>query len=263
MSEVSDYALVKGNKVFFKIINGQYSNNNKPFLVFLHEGLGCSAQWKDIPALLSYAVKCPALMFDRPRYGESDFIDEPFDKNYMHIEAFEVLPDLLKQLKIEQKLILIGHSDGGTISLLYASKFPERVQAVITEADHVVCEEVTMKGVAEVVELFKNGNLKSFLEKYQKENTDKLFYGWSGFWLSEEAKDWNIISYLKDIKAPVLAIQGKDDQYGSEEQLVVKLRNVGGDVNVAYLDNCGHIPHHEQKEAVLQKMKSFIESIIR
>ncbi len=262
MNTVSDYAVVKGKRIFYKIINKQYRCNNKPFIVFLHEGLGSSAQWKDIPVLLSDAVKCPALLFDRLRYGESDFIDETFDKDYMHVEAFEVLPELLKSLNIEQKLILVGHSDGGTISLLFAAKFQGRVQAVITEADHVVCEEVTIKGVEEVVELFKNGNLRSFLVKYQKEKTDRLFYGWSGFWLSEDAKKWNIIDYLKNITSPVLAIQGKDDQYGSEEQLIVKLRNIIGDVNIAFLDNCGHIPHHEQKEIVFQKMKAFIESVL-
>ncbi|MFW5793484.1 MAG: alpha/beta fold hydrolase [Bacteroidota bacterium] len=262
MADKTDYISVFGKNIFYKTLNTKYRDGKKPFLVFLHEGLGCSEQWKDFPAILSEAVECPVLLYDRFRYGKSDFIDRPFDKNYMHDEAFVVLPELLSKLDIEEKLILIGHSDGGTISLLFASKFPEKTKALITEADHVICEEQTTNGVAGVVDIYKKGNLKNFLKKYQKENTDKLFYGWSGFWISEEAKDWDIISYLENIKAPLLAIQGKDDQYGSKEQLIVKIKNVGGDVNIAFLQNCGHIPHHEQKEIVFQKMKSFIEPLI-
>lgn len=262
MSKISGYSLVKGKKIFYRIINEHYISDNKPFILFLHEGLGSSEQWKDIPEVISEGVKCPALLYDRFRYGKSEFIDAPFDKHYMHTEAFEYLPELLKQMEIKQKLILVGHSDGGTISLLFAAEYPEKVLAVITEADHVICEEHTTNGVAGVVDIYKKGNLRDFLKKYQKENTDMLFYGWSGFWLSKEAKDWNIISYLKNIKAPLLAIQGKDDQYGSEEQLIVKLNNVGGDVNLAFLDNCGHIPHHEQKEAVLKKIKNFVYEVL-
>lgn len=261
MDDIEDFITVNGKRVFYKIINPHLRDKNKPLLVFLHEGLGCSEQWKDFPYVVSESVKCPALLFDRIKYGKSEFSDKPFDHNYMHDEAFENLPELLDKLNISERLILIGHSDGGTISLLFASRFPGKVAAVITEADHVICEEATIKGVANVVKEFENGKIRDYLLKYQKEKTDKLFYGWSGYWLSEEAKNWSIEEYLKDVKAPVLAIQGKDDKYGSAEQLISKVKSLGGDVNILYLDNCGHIPHREQKELVFNRIKNFIFEI--
>jgi pimeloyl-ACP methyl ester carboxylesterase len=260
MNVIEDFLSINGKNIYYKIINSQIKD--KPFLVFLHEGLGCSEQWKDFPELLSDSVKCPALLFDRVRYGKSDFSDKPFDSNYMHDEAFETLPAILESLKISEKVILIGHSDGGTISLLVASKYPEKITAIITEADHVICEEVTTGGVRKVVCEYEKGWLKEMLSKYHKEKTDKLFRGWSGFWLSEEAEKWTIETYLKKIKCPVLAIQGKEDRYGSEEQLIVKLKTISGDVNIAFLENCGHIPHHEQKKLVFSKMKCFIFDIL-
>ncbi|MBS4014727.1 MAG: alpha/beta hydrolase [Bacteroidetes bacterium] len=261
MNYTEGFINVSSGNVYYKIINPQITD--KPFLVFLHEGLGCSEQWKDFPQLISNSVGCPALLYDRLKYGKSDYSEAIVDSNYMHDEAFEILPKVLENLNIKGKIILIGHSDGGTISLLYASKNNDKVAAVITEADHVVCEEITTGGVRKVVGEYEKGWLKEMLTKYHKEKTEKLFRGWSGFWLSEDAEKWTIEPHLRNIKVPVLAIQGKEDRYGSEEQLIVKLMNITGDVNITFLENCGHIPHHELKENVLHKMIAFIESEIK
>ncbi len=260
MDSKEGFIQISNLNVYYKIINPQIID--KPYLVFLHEGLGCSEQWKDFPQLLSESLNCPALMFDRLKYGKSDFSNAVVDYNYMHNEAFDVFPKILESLNITRKVILIGHSDGGTISLLFASRYNDKVLAVITEADHVICEEITTGGVRKVVGEYEKGWLKEMLSKYHKEKTDKLFRGWSGFWLSPEAETWSIEEHLKRIKVPVLAIQGKEDRYGSEEQLIVKLKNIEGDVNISFLENCGHIPHHEQRNAVFQKMKAFIETVL-
>jgi len=235
---------------------------DNPFIVFLHEGLGSSEQWKDFPALLSGKSGCPALLYDRLGYGKSESIDKLFDKNFMHYEAFKVLPALLEKLKITGKLVLVGHSDGGTIALLFAARHPEKVAGVITEADHVICEKNTMEGINNIVKNYEHGKLKEKLYKYHKEKTDALFYGWSGFWLSDTAASWNIKEHLSEIKAPVLSVQGKDDKYGSVKQLILKLKLIKSPINIIFLDNCGHIPHFEQKEIVLNKMKNFIFEII-
>lgn len=235
---------------------------SRPVLVFLHEGLGSSQQWKDFPELLSQQLNCPALLYDRVRYGKSDATQKPFYNHYMHDEAFDYLPALLKELQIKEKVILIGHSDGGSIALLYAAQYPKKALAIITLADHVFCEDITLKGVAGVLHEYKTGKLKEQLEKYHKEKTDELFYGWSGFWLSEQAKSWSIESYLRHIKAPVLAFQGKSDKFGSDEQLAAKLKHIKGDINISYLDYCAHVPHVEQASKVLHKIKCFIEGVI-
>ncbi|MCA1787439.1 MAG: alpha/beta hydrolase, partial [Desulfobacteraceae bacterium] len=199
-------------------------------------------------------------LYDRFRYGKSDALDGQFSGDYMHQEAFEYLPALLDNLGIKQPIIPVGHSDGGTIALLFAARFPQRTLAVISEADHVVNEDITRQGIASVVEEFEKGPLRKRLEKYHHDKTEALVRGWSGFLLSEEGKRWNIIEELRDIHAPVLAIQGRDDAFGSAEQIHVKLKNIFGDVYVSYLNNCGHVPHHEQKDIVFQTMKQFIEN---
>jgi pimeloyl-ACP methyl ester carboxylesterase len=261
MNYSGGFISVCGKQICYKLVNPHFVSDSKPFLVFLHEGLGCSVQWKDFPDSLSKSLNYPAMLYDRVRYGKSDTSEKPFDENFLHDEAFDYLPDLLNKLNITQKIILVGHSDGGTIALLFASKFPEKVLAVISEADHIVCEDITRNSIESLVKDYEKGLLRNRLKKLHGEKTDQLFYGWSGFLLSDEGKDWSIVNHLRDIASPVLAIQGKNDQFGSEMQLVLKLQNVGGDIKVFYIDDCGHIPHFEKEKLVLQTMKSFIEGL--
>jgi len=261
MNYSEGFASAGGKQIYYKLVNPHFASESKPFLVFLHEGLGCSDQWKDFPDSLSKILNYPALLYDRVRYGKSDASEKPFDENYLHGEAFEYLPVLLKNLNITQKIIPVGHSDGGTIALLFASRFPEKVLAVISEADHVVCEDITRIGIESLIKEYEKGLLRGRLKKYHGEKTDQLFYGWSGFLLSEEGKDWSIVNHLRDITSPVLAIQGKNDKFGSELQLELKLQNVGDHINILYINDCGHIPHFEMEKLVLQTMKSFVEGL--
>ncbi|TVQ91264.1 MAG: alpha/beta hydrolase [Bacteroidetes bacterium] len=252
---------VSGKQIYYKKVNPHFAAREKPVLVFLHEGLGCTDQWRDFPDALSKSLNYPAVTYDRVRYGKSDASDKPFDNNYLLDEAFEYLPVILKKLNITEKIILVGHSDGGTIALLFASKFPDRVLAIISEADHVISEDITRQGIENVVKEYEKGPLKKRLQKYHKEKTDSLVYGWSGFLLSEEGKRWSIVEHLKDIEAPVLAIQGRNDKFGSEKQLILKLQHIRSNVSIVFLDDCGHIPHFEKEKQVLHKMKCFIEGL--
>jgi len=261
MKNIEKTYTVKGKHIYTKLINPHYKANNKPLMIFLHEGLGCTAQWRDFPQKLSDATGLAAFTYDRYGYGLSETRTEEFDEKYMHEEAFTYLPELLGKADIDKKLILIGHSDGGTIALLFASKFTNMVCAVITEADHVVCENITTEGVKKIVSQYKNSRLKIFLETYHGDKTDKLFKGWSSFWLSEKAPKWHILDYLSLIQAPVLAIQGKNDNYGSFKQLALKLEKIGGNVHLFFIKDCGHIPHFEQKTIVFENILSFINKI--
>ena len=137
MSLISDTIKVNNKLLYYQLLNTEYRNGSRPVLVFLHEGLGSTAQWKSFPELLSHETGCAALVYDRYGYGQSEALQGVRNEGYMLDEAFVFLPELLEKAGITEKILLIGHSDGGTIALLYASKFTDKTVAVITEADHV------------------------------------------------------------------------------------------------------------------------------
>ena len=251
------FLISDGHKINYEFINKSYETKDKPFLVFLHEGLGSIKQWKKFPILLSNKLGYPALLYDRYGYGKSEPLKESRETNFMDDEALKALPEILEALNIN-KTILIGHSDGGTIALIYASVIKERVICVITEAAHVFVEKESIDGVRSAIRAYKKGILKRFLHSFHKNNTESMFYGWADIWLSMDFRDWNIKNILPGIVAPVLAIQGKNDEYGTINQVNLILKNVSGPAESLLIENCGHIPHFQAEEKVLNKMTEFI-----
>ncbi|MBL4704527.1 MAG: alpha/beta hydrolase [Flavobacteriales bacterium] len=126
-------------------LNYKWINKEKegPVLLFLHEGLGSIKQWKDYPDLLCEEVNLSGLLYDRQGHGKSPALSEERDETYLEKYALEELPAFLSHINLTRDLILIGHSDGGTIALIYASKFPKQVKGIITEAAHIYVEPIT------------------------------------------------------------------------------------------------------------------------
>ena len=89
-----------------------------PTLVFLHEGLGSATTWHNFPSQLAAATGCGAMVYSRAGYGASEPVKFPRPIRYMHDEA-EVLGEVLQNAGIRDP-ILIGHSDGASIALIYA-----------------------------------------------------------------------------------------------------------------------------------------------
>ncbi len=152
-------------------------------MIFLHEGLGSIAQWRDFPQALCRATGLPAVVYERWGYGSADPLEGPRTVRYLHDEALRSLPEVMRQLRIDRS-ILIGHSDGGSIALLFASAWPEKVRGIVTEAAHVFVEEVTLAGIREAVKIYASSDLPERLSKYHGGNTEKAFRGWSDVWLS-------------------------------------------------------------------------------
>ncbi len=230
-------------------------------LVFLHEGLGSVGQWRDFPSLLSEKTGLPALVYDRWGYGKSDPFTLPRLKGYLHDEALLGLPAVLDVCGIS-RAILVGHSDGGSIALIYASNHPERVRAVITEAAHVFVENVTLDGIREAASAYASTDLGKRLARYHGDKTDLVFHGWADTWLSPEFRDWNIEDVLPGVRCPVLVIQGIDDQYGTTAQVSAIAGQVSGEAK-PLLVRCGHVPHAEARDEVLEEMARFIEALDR
>lgn len=261
MSNQEGYIQVNSVNIYYEFLNKEILSEDQPLLVFLHEGLGSVAQWKDFPELLCKKTSCPALLYDREGHGKSDALKTTRNSDFMHIQSQIVLPEIFKQLNIEHhKKILIGHSDGGSIAIIHAGSFSENIIGIITEASHQFIEEVTIAGLRETVRLYGNGRLKELLKKYHGDKTDSMFRGWSDTWLRDEFRTWNIESFLKNISCPFLAIQGEDDQYGTFAQLK-SIKDKAKNSELFYVPNCGHIPHLQAKESVLSKMASFINTL--
>jgi pimeloyl-ACP methyl ester carboxylesterase len=260
--DIGQFAAAGGRKIHYRLLHPEWLGPEKPLLVFLHEGLGSIGQWKDFPALLSKAARCPALVYDRYGYGLSEQLSDGFSPRFLHDEAGQGLTDLLDALGLSsQRLLPVGHSDGGSIALLFAALHPEKTAGVICEAAHVLVEPATRSGLSHVLAEFARPKFRELLGKYHGERTEGLVRAWVGNWLSEEARDWNITGYLPQITCPVLAIQGTEDHFGTYAQLEAIRSGVAGSVELLFLEGCGHVPHKEAKEAVLGAMVQFTGSL--
>jgi pimeloyl-ACP methyl ester carboxylesterase len=259
---MNSFIEIENKQIYYNLICNGFLSDIKPIIVFLHEGLGCSELWKDFPELLCNKLGLAGLLYDRYGHGKSTGLQEERKLDFLHHEAEFFLPKLLDKLKINNKLILFGHSDGGTIALLYASLYPEKVIAVLTEAHHIVFEEISRKGIENAVKLYKSGWLKEKLIKYHGNNTESVFYGWSNIWTKPEIKNWTIEKEISKISCPVISIQGKDDEYGSEIQLYLLKKLCKSKTETHLLENCGHVPHLQSKEKVLDLLKNFHQNFL-
>jgi len=232
-------------------------NQNNPTIVFLHDSLGCIQLWRDFPQKLAEATQCNVLVYDRLGYGKSEPMptyERP--TNYMELEA-DILNDLIITLNIDNA-ILFGHSDGGTIALLTASKYPERIKALICEAGHVFVEDVTLKGIYEAMEAYKTTNLPERLAKYHGDKVDTIFKAWTETWTHSDYRDWNIEHFLPKIVCPLLFIQGEADEYGTLAQVEKTIAQVSGNAEKFIIPNIGHTPHKEATEITFDIAKKFI-----
>lgn len=235
------------------------ARDNAAALIFLHEGLGSVAAWRDFPARLAADTGCRAIVYSRLGYGKSDPVPLPRRPDYMHRAALEELPALRRALAVENP-ILIGHSDGGSIALIHAGAGRRKVRALILEAPHVFVEDISIAGIEAAKRAYDTGDLKTRLARAH-EHVEPMFRGWNDAWLSPEFRGWNIEACLPTIACPVLAIQGADDQYGTLAQLDSIAGGVGGPFEKLVLAQCGHAPHRDQEAATLEAMAGFIARV--
>jgi len=227
-----------------------------PTLVFLHEGLGSVALWKDFPARVAEATGCPVLVYSRAGYGRSSPAVLPRVPDYMHVEALTVLPALLDRLGIADP-VLVGHSDGASIALLHAGSGSRPVRALVALAPHVFVEDMSIASIDEVRRQYETTDLREKLAR-RHADPDAAFRGWNDVWLAPAFRSWNIEACLPGVRCPLLLIQGRDDEYGSAAQLDAIERQVGGKVARIELADCRHSPHRDQPEATLAAIADFV-----
>jgi pimeloyl-ACP methyl ester carboxylesterase len=232
-----------------------------PLLVFLHEGLGSLAMWKDFPQQLCDAASCRGLVYSRPGYGRSTprAAEEAWGLDFMHRQAHEVLPALLTALNIDtaaEPPWLFGHSDGGSIALLHAAAYPQRVAGAIVVAPHILVEDLSVTSIAKAREAYQQTDLRQRLARYHDE-PDSAFWGWNDIWLHPPFRHWTIEAELAAIRCPLLAVQGLDDEYGTLEQIRGIARRVP-QTQLLELADCGHSPHRDQPAALIAAATRFM-----
>ena len=231
---------------------------NLPTLLLLHEGLGCVGMWRHFPEKLAAATGCRLIVWSRAGYGGSQAYPEARTARYMHREAEEALPALLAELHIEHP-VLVGHSDGGSIALLFAAAFPELPLGIAVMAPHEFVEAETLAGILAAKTAWTASDWPQKLARYHAD-APRVFSDWNATWLSAEFRDWNIESCLPRIRCPVLAIQGEDDEYATMRQIDTIAAAVPG-TRLLKLPNCGHSPQRDQESAVLAALSEFVKRL--
>lgn len=246
---------VSGEELYVRQLTPEGVNDCLPTLILLHEALGSVALWRDFPEALVEETGLPALMYDRCGFGESQPLISPRQGEYLEQEV-DCLRGLLEGFDIEHPL-LVGHSDGGTLALLYAASYPDAVSAVICEAAHLFVEEITLDGIRKTVARWENSDLRQKLERYHGSKAESIFRLWVNTWLDPDFHDWNIEELMPRICCPVLALQGENDEFGTDRQLNAISSGISGTTRTRLLKSCGHVPHHQARHDVLAEMKSF------
>ncbi|MBT9597603.1 MAG: alpha/beta hydrolase [Vitreoscilla sp.] len=232
-----------------------------PLIVFLHEGLGSLAMWKDFPQRLCDSAGCRGLVYSRPGYGRSTprAPEEAWGLDFMHRQAHEVLPALLAALGVDTAAHppwLFGHSDGASIALLHAARFTRQVAGAIVLAPHILVEDLSVASIEQARIAYRETDLRGRLAKYH-DDPDSAFWGWNRIWLDPAFRAWSIESEIASIACPLMAVQGLDDEYGTLEQIRGIARRVPG-TRLLELPDCGHSPHRDQAAAVIDAAATFI-----
>jgi pimeloyl-ACP methyl ester carboxylesterase len=217
--------------------------------------------WRDFPDRLASATGCGALVYSRLGYGASESVRGPRPLRFMHDEALEVLPAVIERFKLEE-VILFGHSDGASIAVVYAGARLGPVRALVLEAPHVSVESVCVESIQRIADAYETTRLRERLARHHGDNTDSMFRTWTDVWLRPEFMQWNIEEYLPAIASPVLVVQGEEDQYGTLKQVDAVLTQVSGPARSLVLEGCGHSPHSDRPDEVLEAAGRFVRQAL-
>jgi pimeloyl-ACP methyl ester carboxylesterase len=253
---------VRGNTYAIEYAWVGSNSPSAPLLVFLHEGLGSVAMWRNFPEQLCQHGGFAGLVFSRSGYGQSTprAAGEHWPMDQLRIQAHEHLPALFAALGIDTAVRepwLFGHSDGGTIALLYAAQYPNDVAGIIVLAPHIVIEALSLNSIASAKTSYETTVLRARLAKFHAD-VDSAFYGWNAMWLNPAFTVCDTHTVLASISCPVLAIQGHDDEYGTMAQ-IDGIKAAAAHTQLLKLAQCGHSPHRDQTASVTQAVSQFVQ----
>ncbi|MCP4224048.1 MAG: alpha/beta hydrolase [Actinomycetia bacterium] len=229
-------------------------------LVLLHEGLGSISAWGSFPQGLADASGRRVLAYDRAGYGRSGPKPGPWPAEFMHHEAAGLAAVMASESL--DRVVLVGHSDGATISLLYPSQAPAgstEVAGIVSLSAHVMVEEVNVEAIETLRATYREG-LDDALAHHH-DDADTLFETWSDVWVSDRFRPWTIDEELATVSCPVLAVQGEADGYGTMTQIDRLVAAVSGPTERVGLAGVDHWPHKEARQEVLDLVTRFADRI--
>ena len=231
---------------------------DRPVWVFLQEGLGSITQWRDFPEDLCAATGMSALVYDRTGYGRSSALARPWPDDFL-VQQAHLLPRLLTKLNIKKPL-LFGHSDGGTIALMVSALYPDLPLATVTEAAHVLIEPITKAGLRSLLDkATSEPDFAARLLRHHPQHDVTFITNWVQTWLRPSLSDWSMLDMLPKITCPLLALQGALDEHGTADQINEIVKSVSGPAHSVIIPACGHVPHLETRQSVLDSVTDFLE----
>ena len=219
-----------------------------PVMLLLH-GTGASGHtWRHL--IPEWARRFTVVSVDLPGHAFTGLADSAV----MNLPGMaQAVQDLMRTLGMNPS-VLVGHSDGGTIALLHAAH--HAVSACIVMAPHVMVEEISVRSIETAREAFEKGPLRQRLAPFHAD-VDGAFWQWNDVWLSPAFRNYDIRQEIASIQAPLLAIQGENDAYGTMAQ-IDDIAAAVPHAQLLKLPQCGHSPHKDQPEAVTLAIDAFL-----
>ena len=246
----TSYVEVRGHRLEHVDIPPQ--KPKRPEILLFHEGLGSVSLWRDFPESLASRTGCRTIAYSRVGFGRSSPRTKPFTRAFMHEEALEIVPALREALGIRHP-VLIGHSTGASMALIHAANVP--TVAVVAMAPFAFVERSNVEAIRDNA---ARDELRDRLRRHH-EDVDMIFDGWRDLWTDPDFASWSIEEDLGRLRSPVLAILGDRDEYCTPAQVErIAEKATQARVEKMFLADCGHAPHRDHPEVVLEAIERFI-----
>jgi pimeloyl-ACP methyl ester carboxylesterase len=232
----------------------------RPPIVLFHDSLGCVDVWRTFPDALAAATGHGVIAYDRLGFGRSDPHPLHLPLDFVTDEARVAVPALREALGIE-RMVLLGHSVGGAMAVAAAAAFPEDTLAVITVSAQALVEDRTLAGVRDAKARFTAPDQMARIVRRHGNKAAWVLASWIETWLSPAFAAWTIDDELGRLRCPVLAIHGDEDEFGSTRhpERIVSLAPAGSRMRI--LRGCGHVPHRDERERVLEAVTTFLRDV--
>lgn len=234
-----------------KVYYERYNQGGEKPLVFLH-GWGQNTEMM-LPVAKPFIENHEVILIDLPGFGKSGQLDRPYEVS----DYVELLHKLLQKLDIK-KPTLIGHSYGGKISLLYASKYEVEKLVLFGSPFQKEIEKESLK--LKTLRTLKKIPGINKLEGFAKKHIGSTDYKNASPVMREtlvKTVNLDITEEVKKIKAPTLLIWGTADEAVSIDR-AYELEKLIPDAGLVVYENATHYAYLENLGQTISVMKSFL-----